>query len=503
MTKKKKLQFPTAYTILFIVAVMVAVLTWVMPAGKYDSLAYDSGSNVFTVTSATGEAMDYPPTQETLDKFGIKAELSKFVDGDIWKPVGIPGTYTELSSNPQGIKELFQSPINGMYEGVDIIIFILIIGGFIGVVNHTGAFDSGIAHLAKTLDGKEKWLIIIITSLIALGGTSFGLAEETIAFYPILVPVFLAVGYDAMVAVASIYVGSSIGTMASTVNPFATIMASNAAGINWTSGIVGRGIMLVVGTGICILYIIKYAEKVKKDPSKSLIFAQKEAIEKKFLHATADKETREYDMRTKFVLAIFALSFIVMIYGVSKLGWWFLEMTTLFFVASIVVAVIERIDERAFVSEFINGARDLLGVALIVGIARGVTMIMDHGLISDTMLYYASNIVNGMGKGVFINVMMVLFAGLSFFVPSSSGLAVLSMPVMAPLADVIGVPREVVVSAYQYGMGMMAFITPTGLILASLMMVDVTLDKWFKFVMPLLGILFVFTSGLLLTGVYL
>lgn len=500
---KKKLSFPTAYTILFIVAVLVAGLTWIMPAGKYDSLAYDSGSNVFIVTGATGDTSEYPASQATLDEFGIKAELSKFVDGDIYKPVGIPGTYTELESNPQGLKELFQAPIEGMYEGVDIIIFILIIGGFIGVINHTGAFDSGIAHLAKNLNGKEKWLIIIITSLIALGGTSFGLAEETIAFYPILVPVFLAVGYDAMVAVAAIYVGSSIGTMASTVNPFATIMASNAAGINWTTGIIGRTVMLVVGTGICIAYIIRYAERVKKDPRRSLIYSQKEEIEAKFLHESKDKDVKPFDTRTRLVLTIFGGAFIVMIYGVSKLGWWFLEMTTLFFVASVIVAFIEKIDEKAFVGEFLNGARDLLGVAIIVGVARGVTLIMDHGLISDTMLYYASNIVDGMGKGVFINVMMVLFAGLSFFVPSSSGLAVLSMPIMAPLADVIGVPRDTVVSAYQYGMGMMAFITPTGLILASLMMVDVTLDKWFKFIMPLLGIIFVFTSGLLLVGVYL
>ncbi len=500
--KKKKMRFPTACTILFAVAIVVALLTWIVPSGKYDSINYNSGSNTFTVTKATGETRDYPGTQETLDKFGIKAQLDKFTNGDIYKPIGIPGTYTQLPSNPQGLKEIVQSPIEGMYEGVDIIIFILIIGGFIGIVNHTGAFDSGIAHLAKRLDGKEKWLIIIITSLIALGGTSFGLAEETIAFYPILVPVFLAVGYDAMVAVASIYIGSSIGTMASTVNPFATIIASNAAGINWTSGITGRTFALVVGTLICILYIIRYAEKVRKDPTKSIIYAQKEAIEAKFLHNKEGKEVKPFDGRTKLVLIIFALSFLVMIYGVSRLGWWFLEMTTLFFVSSLIVAIVERIDEKSFVNEFINGARDLLGVAIIVGIARGVTMLMDHGLMSDTLLHYASNMVHGMGKGLFIIVMMFIFVGLGFFIPSSSGLAVLSMPVMAPLADVVGVPRDMVVSSYQYGMGMMAFITPTGLILASLMMVDVTLDKWFKFVMPLLGIIFVFVSGLLLFGVY-
>ena len=167
-----------------------------------------------------------------------------------------------------------------MYGAIDVIAFILIIGGFIGVVNYTGAFDSGIVHLSKKLRGKEKWLIIIITSLIALGGTTYGLAEEAIAFYPILVPVFLAVGYDAIVAVSVIFVGSAMGTMASIVNPFSTIMASNAVGINWISGMAGRGVVLIVGTAICILYTIRYGEKVRKGPSKSSIFSQKEALEK-------------------------------------------------------------------------------------------------------------------------------------------------------------------------------------------------------------------------------
>ncbi|MBL4651129.1 MAG: YfcC family protein [Aureispira sp.] len=203
------------------------------------------------------------------------------------------------------------------------------------------------------------------------------------------------------------------------------------------------------------------------------------------------------------MLILFLLSFVVMIIGVSQRGWWFMEMTTTFFVGAILIGIVAGIKEKEFVQEFVKGANDLLNVALIIGIARGVTFLMDEGLISDTLLYYASNAVEGMPKALFANVMLFIYAGLSFFIPSSSGMAVLSMPVMAPLADVVGAPREIVVDAYQYGMGLMAFITPTGLILASLTMVNVTYDKWIKFVTPLLLVLTVFSMIYLTISVYM
>lgn len=499
-SEKKKLSFPTAYTVLLIVAALVTLLTWIVPAGTYDKLSYADGA--FTVAYATGKSKTFPATQETLNQLGIKVELSKFTDGDINKPVSLPGSYAEVTPNPQGLSDFFQAPIEGMYGSIDVVFFVLVLGGFIGIINYVGAFNAGIQGLSSAFKGREQWLIIIVTTLIALGGTSFGLAEETIAFYPILVPIFIAAGYDAIVALAAIYIGSSIGSMCSTVNPFSTIIASNAAGVNWTAGLDLRVAMLVIGTAICIAYMIRYAERVKKDPSKSLIFSQKAELEAHFLGENANQPVIMTG-KIKIVLSIFATSFLIMVYGVSQLGWWFTEMTTLFFVAALVAGVVARVDEKSFVREFVIGANDLLGVALIIAIARGVTILMDNGMISDSILNAASGLVGGMDKGLFIVVMMVLFAGISFFVPSSSGLAVLSMPIMAPLADVVGLPRENVVSSYQYGMGLMAFITPTGLILASLAMVNVTFDKWLKFVLPLLGILVALTASLLLVGVYL
>ncbi|MCH2020844.1 MAG: YfcC family protein [Saprospiraceae bacterium] len=502
---KSGFKFPTAHTVLLIIAAIVAASTWFIPAGEYDQLEYkkgdDSSMALFIHHSEDGDK-EYPAIQATLDKLGMNISVEKFENGDIWKPVGIPGTYHKKSSNPQGFWEFIQSPLKGIEGAIDVILFVLIIGGFIGIVNHTGAFDAGVSRLARGMRGRETWLIIIITSLIALGGTTFGLAEETIAFYPILVPVFLAARYDAMVALATIYIGSCIGTMASTVNPFSAIIASDSAGINWTSGLYGRLTMLVLGTIICLWYIIRYAEKVRKDPSKSLIFSQKKEIDAMFMNRDLEKE-HKFTFRIQLVLLIFLMSFVVMIYGVSQLDWWFLEMTTVFFVAAIIVGIVSKIKEKVFVEQFVKGANDLLNVALIIGIARGVTVLMDDGMISDTLLYYASGIVEGMPKAVFANVMMFLYAGLSFFIPSSSGMAVLSMPIMAPLADVVGAEREIVVNAYQYGMGLMAFITPTGLILASLTMVNVTYDKWLKFVMPLLIILTLFTMLVMTISVYL
>lgn len=495
----KKLQFPTAHTVLLLIAALVAGLTWIIPAGQFDRLSYNKDNRQF-VRSHVGQDSIFPAEQTTLDRLGIKVPLEKFTNGDIWKPVAIPGTYQKLDSKPQGFMAFLQSPLRGIMEAIDVILFVLIIGGFIGVVYHTGAFDAGVAWLARTLKGRESLLIVIITCLIAAGGTTFGLAEETIAFYPILVPVFLAAGYDAMVALAAIYIGSSLGTMASTVNPFSVIIASDTAGTNWVNGIEGRAFMLGAGLLVCLWYIIRYAEKVKKDPSKSLIYDQKAQIEALFLHTKTDKPPA-FTHSIRLTLLVFISCFVVMIYGVSRLEWWFLEMTTVFFAGSLLIALIARIREKAFVEAFVKGANDLLSVALIIGIARGVTVLMEDGRISDTLLYYSSNTVQGMGKGLFINVMMLLYAGLSFFVPSSSGMAVLTMPIMAPLADVVGIGREMVVSAYAYGQGLFAFINPTSLILASLAMVQVGFDKWMRFITPLLLMLLVLSLAVLTVGV--
>ncbi len=496
----KKLKFPTAQTILILIAIFVTILTWLVPAGKYDSLAYNATSNTFTKTSLE-ENIELPATGETLENLNIKIPIQKFTSGDIYKPIGIPDTYKELESRPQGLAALAKSPIKGIIAAADIIFLILIIGGLIGIINLTGAFDAGISWLAKTLKGREYILIVLVTTLIAAGGTTFGLAEETMAFYPILIPVFLAAKYDGMVGLACIFLGSGIGTMCSTTNPFSTIIASDAAGINWTTGLNNRIIMLIVCLTITIVYILRYAKRVKDDPSKSLIYDQKEALEKLFGIHDEDTKT-EFTNRLRLIITVFSLCFIVMIIGVSFLDWWFVEMTSTFLVGAILIGIIGKIKESVFVEAFAKGAADLLSVAFIVGIARGVTIIMEDGLISDTILYHASTITEGMNKGVFTNVMLYIYGGLSFFMPSSSGLAVLTMPIMSPLADTVNIGRETIVNTYQYGMGLFYLINPTSLILAALAIVKIGFNKWLQFIMPLLGLLLIATMILLTISVY-
>lgn len=419
--------------------------------------------------------------------------------------MAIPGTYEQLpKEKPTVFKALttfLNAPIQGLYDSIDIIAFVLVIGGIVGVINKTGAFTAGISALSRNLKGKEAWLIVIITVIIGIGGTSFGLAEETIAFYPIVVPIFLAAGYDALVAIAAIYLGSCMGTMASTVNPFSTVIASNTAGIDFTSGMPLRIFMLVAGLAVCIFYTVKYAEKVKKDPSQSLIYSQKKELEDHFLKGHNEENVPEFTWGRKLMLLIFALSFVVMVYGVKELKWSFKEMTSLFLFVTFILAIFAKLSEKEFVSEFVAGAADLLGVALIIGLARGITIIMDGGMISDTILYGLSNVVSNMSGIVFSTVMFFVYILLGFFISSSSGLAVLSMPIMAPLADVVGVNRDVIVSAYQFGQGLISFITPTGLILASLAMVNVTYDKWLKFVTPLIIMISVLAIVVLGIGV--
>ncbi|QRM90359.1 YfcC family protein [Lacinutrix sp. WUR7] len=496
----KKLKFPSAQTILLIIAGFVTILTWFVPAGKYETLGYNKDDNTFTRIGIDKSEI-IPASQDHLETLNIKIPLEKFTNGDIYKPINIPNTYQKLESKPQGILEFIKSPVKGIIEAADIIFLVLIIGGLIGIINSTGAFDAGISWLANALKGREFILIILVTTLVAAGGTTFGFAEETIAFFPILIPVFLAAKYDAMVGIACIFLGSSIGTMCSTINPFSTIIASDAAGISWTTGLGGRLFMLAACLTIALIYIIRYGKRVQKDPTKSIIYDQQAQIAALFTHENI--KIVAFTTRLRLALIVFALCFIIMIYGVVALEWWFVEMTATFLVGSILIGFIAKIKETEFIDTFVKGAGDLLGVALIIGIARGVTVIMADGLISDTLLHYASSMTQDMNKGIFASAMTAVYAGLSFFIPSSSGMAVLTMPIMSPLADSVGVGREIVVNAYQYGMGLFYFVNPTGLILASLAVVKVGFNKWLKFVMPLFIILIIFTLIVMTVSSYL
>jgi len=289
--------------------------------------------------------------------------------------------------------------------------------------------------------------------------------------------------------VAIILLGAGVGVLGSTVNAFATVIASDAAGIPFTQGMVLRFVILGLTWLACVIYVMRYAERVRADPTRSLVYDRKTENEAHFL-AAHQGEAPEFTTLHKIVLAIFGLTFVVMIWGVLKGGWWMGEMSGLFLASAILIGLISRPGEEKFVDAFLNGARDLLGVALIIGLARGIVVVMDAGKITDTILHWAEVSVAGLSEVVFINVIYWIEVLLSFFVPSSSGLAVLSMPIMAPVADFASVGRDLVVTAYQSANGLVNLINPTfAVVMGALAIGRVPYERWLRFMWPLLLIL--------------
>ncbi|MBP3384633.1 MAG: YfcC family protein [Firmicutes bacterium] len=491
----KKFKMPSAFTILFIIIFLVAILTWFVPAGEY-----------------------------------------KYVDeaASVLEP--IPGTYERIESNPQGLWEALSAPIQGFFDAVDIILFLLVIGGFLGLVTDTGAIGAGIGAVVSGFRGRETLMIPILMSIFALGGTVFGMWEETIAFYVIIIPVFIAAGFDALTGFAVIALGAGIGCLGSTVNPFATGIASGFAGISIGEGILLRVVLLLAGLGISIWYVMSYARKVKADPSKSYVYRLKEENEKHFLaqsmaagdddsaYTGGKSETIEpMSGRQKAILWVFGLSFLIMVLGVipwaDKFGitifedfniwfkslpfigtlfgnvtplgeWWFGDITVWFLIASLICWAIWGWEEMKFVALFIEGAKDLLSVALIIGVTRGISVIMNDGGLTATLLHFGEEALQSLGAVAFTDLSAAFFAALSFLVPSTSGMAALAMPVMAPIADFVGVGRDLVITAFQVGSGLVNFITPTsGVLMGALALARVPYGTYLKWVWKFIVIL--------------
>ena len=489
--KKKKLKMPTAYTVLFLIIAVIAILTWIVPAGKYSYVASNSS---------------------------------------VLQP--IPGSYERIAQNPQGLWEIFNAPIKGFFNGMDIELFILVIGGFLGVVMKTGAIDAGIGQVVKKLKGKEAYMIPILMIIFSLGGTTYGMCEETIAFYPLIITVFLAAGYDTITAVSVIALGAGIGCIGSTVNPFATGIASGFAGISVGVGIFTRVLMLVICNVIGILFVMNYAKKVKKNPECSLVADMREDNLKHFLGNIHNQDVVTLDKKRKNILIAFGITFIIMIFSVipwsNKFGitifedinnffinmpilggiigrviplgdWWFGELAILFLVSSIIIGIfVYKMEEKEFMDTFIAGAMDLLGVAIIIGVSRGIAVVMNDGGMTATVLNIGEKSLTSLGKLPFVILTYIFYIPLSFLVPSSSGLATLSMPIMAPLADFVGIGRELVVTSYQAASGVVNLITPTsGVIMGALALARIPYDIYLKHVIKLIGILFVVNMAII------
>ena len=396
-----------------------------------------------------------------------------------------------------------------MFGAAQVFFFVLAIGAFITVTIKTGALDAGIARLTHRYRTRANVLIIVLMLVFSLGGTTYGMAEETLGFYALIVPIFVALGYDRLLGAVVILVGAGTGTMASTVNPFATGVASDGAGIALGDGIGLRILMYIVLTATSIVFVLRYANKIKKDPSKRLVplTAEDEAL------SMESEEPPEMSGQQRLVIWIFMLTFVLMIYSVIPWsdffpamervtwGWYFPELAALFLVAAIIIGLVGRLGEEGMVNSIIAGMGDFIGAAFIIAFARGVTVIMNNSGITDTVLHALEGLVTGLSGALFAVMMFVVNIPLAFLVPSSSGHATLAMPIMAPLGDFAGVSRAIVVTAYQSASGWVNLFTPTSaIVMGGLAIAKVRYDRYLKWVWPLLIALFVLTCLLLALG---
>jgi uncharacterized ion transporter superfamily protein YfcC len=520
-----KFKFPTAFTVLAAILVLVWVAGFFVPAGRYETKA--DGSPVpgsyhelpsCSAVEAGGEAL----VVESPTESGVAPSDAASAPGAY---VAKPGINCVDTSFTYRFKQLWNAPPNGLYgiEGSNgfigpweegflygsagIFLFVLAVGAFITVTMKTGAIQAGIGRLALRFRHSGAILIAILMVVFATGGTTYGMWEETLGFFVLLVPLTLALGYDRMVAAAIIFLGAGSGVIGSTVNPFSTGVASDAAGVSIGQGIGLRIALWVVVVAMAIGYVIWYSRRIQKNPQKSVVgVSASDAAEAEQTITDVPALTG----RQKLVLVLFAGTFLTMIYGFIPWNdlwqqgfgndfplptfhdFYFPEAAGLFLVMSVAVGLMAGLGEEGTVSTIIAGASDFLSAGLIIVLARGVTVVMNNAYMTDTVLHWMENAVSGTSKGGFGILVFIVNLPIAFFVPSSSGHAALVMPILAPLADFAGVARSTVVTAFQSASGLVNLVTPTSaVIMGGLALSKVGYDRYLKFVWPFLVAVFI------------
>ena len=539
--KKKSCSFPTAYSILLIIELIVFILTYIIPKGLYDKISYSSEEKLFTIKSYNGTITRHNATQEFLDELQVKIPLDSFIKGYLIDPISIPNTYHPIDEDMTNPLKVITYPIKGCLDSAYIAYFLMVMGGNLNILIEMNALSAGMAALSRVTKGREFLLLILVFIIIAIGGTTFGMAEEILPFYPILMPIFLKSGFDGILAASPLFMGAMMGNMFSTVNTFCVVLASYSAGINFIKGIVYRIILFVFGNTIAILYLYIYYRKIRADETSSVVYDIKDEIEKIYLKKNENSEEEflkkkqneskerkskdvnaqndekyvveieenliaqnkeKFSIKQKISIILFILGFVVMIAGILVLDWWFEHMASIFMVLGIILMFFYNQGERKGLESFLRGAGDFVGVTLVIGIARGINLTLNEGKISDTILNKLSIAVEGLPAMAFAVILFIIFIFLGIFIQSSSGLAILSMPVFAPLADKVGLPRATVVNTYMFGEYLVSFVTPTGLILIMLSLVQIEYSYWVKFIWPFLVILFVFLILFVMISVY-
>lgn len=469
----KQFKVPHVYAIIFALMVIFAVLTWTVPSGSYQR------------QEVNGREVTVAGTYEQSEKTYIDEETGDEVD------------------LRQGVFDVLQAPTRGIQEAIEVVAFILIVGGSFQVITKTGAITSGMGRVVRRFKNKDILIIPIAMVLFALGGTSFGMAEETLPFFAIFMPIMMAMGFDSMTAFMVVFVGARTGYIASTINPFNVLIAQGILGIQGNPQLWLRMIAWVVLTAVAITWVVLYARRVKKNPESSITF--EDDIAKKVEFAADESALdAEFTGRQKGVLAVFIAGMCLIIWGLVTQGWYMNEISAVFLAMGLLAGVIAGFSQDVIAQEFVAGIADFAFSAIVVGLARGILVIASDGMIIDTILNALATGLGGIPAVLFTTLLYAVENLLAILVPSSSGLAALTAPIFGPLTELMGLNPEAAVWALSMGSATMSLICPTSAILvAGLGVCKIKLGQWWKtvwkffLVVSLINIVFVAISGLI------
>lgn len=460
MEKKKKKIELNAFAIIFCIMIFCALLTWIIPAGQFET-AFDE---------VTG------------------------------RDLVVPGTYQQIESTPVGPWKLITSLFDGFVDAADIMFFIVFASSYVYVLTKSNAMNAMTGAMLRKIGSHDNLIIPIFMTFFAIGGTTFGMFEETYALIPAFIVIAITLGYDRIVGGAIVYLGISVGFSAAILNPFTIGVASDVANVPLvgTKITIFRTIAFILFLALAIAYVMHYASKIKKDPTKSILYGHHEDI--------TGLMTREECMNVEFTtvhkisMLGFLLLIVILVWGIISQGWWLGEIASLFFVFMLVTAFINKMKPNEIAETFVESTRAAMYGVLLVGFSRGISMVMAAGSIIDTVVYALGNLVGSLPTTLTGIGMLIVQNLINFFIPSGSGQAVVMMPIMAPLADVVNMSREMSVVAFQFGDGFSNMIWPTA-VATECGIMGISLGHWYKFVLKLFGMMFALQCILMVAGV--
>jgi len=446
-TVEKKSRIPHVFVLLVIITICCGILTWILPTGEFDRAPNEAG-----------------------------------------RMLVVPGSYHKVDSSPVGPFAMIVALYSGITDAAGIVVFIFLSFAGISIMTQTGAFNGMIASLMRKLKGNSRVIVIpFFITLLGIAASTIGMFEEVLPFIPIFVGFAIAMGYDAMVGMAIVAIGPALGYSGATINPFTVGVAQSIAEVPPLSGSWYRIICHVVLIAVASVYMIRYALKIQKNPEKSVVYGDDF---KEFAFDSSALAKHKFGVREMLVIVTFLGGITAVVLGSLLKGWYFEELAAVFILMGVISGFImgwgpSNIARRASAS-----FGEIATAAMMVGFARAILVVMRQGNIIDTLVYYLSLPLNYLPRWLVVNAMLVFQTLLNFLIPSGSGQAATSMPVMAPLSDLLGIHRQIAVLAFQFGDGLTNILWPTAFMPVVCGVARIKVDKWLKWFLPLFGLLF-------------